>query len=195
MPCPFDHRVALWRDLEFYARAPHANVDALRDIQIFLESSTCCFERSHLPGHVTGSAWLLNPSGDCVLLTFHHKLQRWLQLGGHADGCSDVLDVALREAQEESGILEISLLEEKIFDVDVHLIPANPRSGEAAHYHYDIRYLFRAQREDFICSVESDALAWMSAQDICALGAKGEVDESILGMQRLWQKRMPSADA
>lgn len=191
MTCPLDHRAALWRDLDSYSCRPHAQVEAARLVQHFLESSSYCFERSHAPGHVTGSAYLLNPSGDCALFTFHRKLQRWLQLGGHADGCADLRAVALREAQEESGILEIVPIDTEIFDVDVHLIPENPRSGEAAHYHYDVRYLFRAQREDFVCSDESDALAWMSVQELCDLAARGVFDDSVLRMLHLWQQRMP----
>lgn len=175
MPCPLDHRAALWCDLDSYACRSHAQVDVARRIQLFLESSPRCFDRSHSLGHMTGSAWLLNPSGNRALFTFHRKLQRWLQLGGHADGCADLRAVALREAQEESGILEIVQIDVEIFDLDVHLIPENSRSGEAAHYHYDVRYLFCAQQEDFICSDESDALAWMSVQELFDLGAKGSL--------------------
>ncbi len=50
-----------------------------------------CFERSCLPGHFTASCWLLSYDGNSALLTHHVKLQKWLQLGGHCDGDSNLL--------------------------------------------------------------------------------------------------------
>ncbi len=123
-----------------------------------------CFERTQLKGHVTGSAWLLNPAGDAVLLTHHRKLDIWVQLGGHADGDSDVARVALREAQEESGIDDISLISPDIFDIDIHEIPE--RGAEPAHFHYDCRFLLKAGNEDFVVNDESHDLKWVNLGDI-----------------------------
>lgn len=82
-----------------------------------------CFQRTHLPGHITGSSWIVNPAKTAVVMVHHAKLNRWLQPGGHADGCENVLSVALKEAQEETGILELTVLRENIFDLDIHRIP------------------------------------------------------------------------
>ena len=65
----------------------------------FVEQHPDCFERSLLIGHITGSAWIVSPDQQQVLLIHHRKLDRWLQPGGHADGDPDVASVALREAQ------------------------------------------------------------------------------------------------
>ena len=81
-----------------------------------------CCERTLAIGHFTGSAWLVSADGQRVLLTHHRKLHRWLQLGGHADGEGDLAAVALREAQEESGLGGLSV-EDFVFDLDRHLIP------------------------------------------------------------------------
>ena len=70
----------------------------------FVESHDDCFERLLQVGHVTASAWVLNPDASKTLLTHHRKLNKWLQLGGHADGDTNVLNVATREVMEESGI-------------------------------------------------------------------------------------------
>ena len=162
---------------QFCAQNPEREA-AARRILDFIRSTPDCFERSHAAGHITGSAWLLNPSGDRALMTLHRKLKRWLQPGGHADGQSDTLAVALREAEEESGIGGIVAVSDDIFDVDVHLIPARP--GEAAHYHYDIRYLLRAPHEQFVVSAESDALEWWSAADFAE--RREQTDEAVLRM-------------
>ena len=83
------------------------------------------FQRHHLPGHITGSSWILDQSRQYVLLVHHGTLNKWLQPGGHADGEEDVLNVALREAQEETGLKHFKLLQEEIFDLDIHPIPGS----------------------------------------------------------------------
>ena len=125
----------------------------------FLEVCHDCFERSCVPGHFTGSSWLLNKDGSQALLLLHGKFDRWLQAGGHCDGDSDILGVALREAQEESGIIDIKPVSESIFDIDAHLIP--PHGSDPAHYHYDVRFLLQVQSDEpLICSSESRDLKW-----------------------------------
>lgn len=127
----------------------------------FVVAQPECFERSLAIGHITASAWLLNKARTHALLMHHRKLDLWMQLGGHCDGDSDVLGVAIKEIQEESGIIGVRPLSAAIFDIDVHLIPAN--SKEAAHYHYDIRFLLGVESdEQFIQNPESKELRWIS---------------------------------
>ena len=123
------------------------------------------FQRTHLPGHVTGSAWICNSKGSEVLLTHHAKLDRWLQPGGHADGDEDVIRVASREAEEETGLTGIALASEGIFDVDIHAIPQ--RGDMPGHLHYDIRYLFHADKTlPLTVTEESHALSWVKLEDL-----------------------------
>ncbi|ETX00885.1 MAG: hypothetical protein ETSY1_09555 [Candidatus Entotheonella factor] len=126
-----------------------------------------CFERSLLIGHITGSAWVVNEPGTHVLLTHHRKLNMWIQLGGHADGDADVRRVARREAEEESGLVQLMPVTERIFDVDIHTIPE--RGDEPEHFHYDVRYAFRAVGSDrFTVTDESHALAWIPVEELSA---------------------------
>ena len=119
--------------------------------------------------------------GARVLLTHHRKLGRWLQLGGHADGDTDLARVALREAGEESGLCELIGATE-IFDLDRHRIGA--RAGAPAHWHYDVRFVVHARGgERFVVSEESLALAWVP---ISELAADPTVDESLRRMARKW---------
>lgn len=127
----------------------------------FVREHSNCFERTLEAGHITASCWLINKDGSQALLMHHAKLNRWLQLGGHCDGDSDVLNVALKEAQEESGISNIVPVDGHIFDIDIHLIPEN--SKEKAHYHYDVRFLLQvAGDQDFVKNSESRDLQWIS---------------------------------
>jgi len=143
-----------------------------------------CLERSCVPGHFTGSAWLVDRTAQRVLLTHHRKLDRWLQLGGHADGDGDLAGVALREAEEESGLAEL-VVEPEIFDLDRHVIPA--RGNEPEHWHYDVRFVVRATgTEAFVVGDESHALAW---RDITRIASDTEADESLRRMARKWLER------
>ncbi len=140
----------------------------------FLEAYPDCFERSCIPGHFTGSSWLLNKDGSQFLLLLHKKLNVWLQPGGHCDGDPDVLGVAIKEAQEESGIMDIKTVSESIFDIDVHFIPAH--DGELSHYHYDVRFLLQVQSdEDLICSAESHDLKWFGKDKGALPNQAGEI--------------------
>jgi 8-oxo-dGTP pyrophosphatase MutT (NUDIX family) len=132
-------------------------------------------------GHLTGSAWLVSTNESCVLLTHHRKLNRWLQLGGHADGDSDLAKVALREAEEESGLRDL-IVEPEIFDLDRHCIPA--RGEEAEHWHYDVRFVVHARGSDvFSVSEESHALAWC---DIATIANDPTMDASLRRMANKW---------
>jgi 8-oxo-dGTP pyrophosphatase MutT (NUDIX family) len=123
------------------------------------------YHRDHLPGHMTGSAWIVNQSRTKVLLTHHAKLDRWLQPGGHADGDEDILTVARKEAEEETGLKKLTLLVPGIFDIDIHSIPQ--RNDFPGHDHYDIRFIFEAPEEERLqISEESRDLAWVSIGEL-----------------------------
>lgn len=150
-------------------------------ILAFVHANPDCFERSLAIGHITASALLLNKAQSHALLMHHRKLDKWVQLGGHCDGNPDVLSVAIKEAQEESGILGIAPVSHDIFDIDIHLIPAN--SKEQEHYHYDIRYLLRVTSdEDFVQNSESKELRWVD-KDLSTLPTQSH---SVIRMFNKW---------
>ena len=124
-----------------------------------------CFHRDHLPGHITGSAWILNKAKTHMLLVHHVKLNRWLQPGGHADGEENVLSVALREVNEETGLTNFKELVPGIFDIDIHTIPA--RADFPEHLHYDVRFALVANEEygELQVSEESHAVKWITLED------------------------------
>lgn len=134
----------------------------------FVKENEDCFKRELAIGHVTGSAWIVDKSRNFVLMMHHRKLDKWFQPGGHCDGDNDVLRVALKEAQEETGVADIQILSNEIFDVDVHEIPE--RKGIAAHFHYDIRFLFEADNDiPLVINEESNDLAWVEIDKVAEL--------------------------
>ena len=135
------HREELLRLLDEHQPATVSEAGNVSRTRHFVEQHADCFHRELLHGHVTGSAWVVNPARDKVLLMHHRKHNEWFQPGGHADGDHDILRVALLETHEETGIPseDIKLVDGSVFDVDIHSIPAI--GTEPQHTHIDIRFL------------------------------------------------------
>jgi 8-oxo-dGTP pyrophosphatase MutT (NUDIX family) len=170
--------------LNQYSESEPSNMQSKSLLKAFAEQYENCCERTLLVGHFTGSCWLVSNDGVRVLLTHHKKLGRWLQLGGHADGDSDLANVALREAEEESGLSNLSV-EPEIFDLERHAIPA--RGSVPEHYHHDVRFVVLANgSEEFVVSDESHALAWRTIRELVN---DDEAEESIRRMARKWLAR------
>jgi 8-oxo-dGTP pyrophosphatase MutT (NUDIX family) len=182
------HQVA-WRSLvaDYELAYPDEHAVATLFAQ-FMAADARAASRATRDGHLTGSAWLVSADGRRVLLTHHRKLGRWLQLGGHADGDTDLAGVALREAEEESGLGGLAV-DPRIFDLDRHRIPA--RGDELEHWHYDVRFVVHAcGSEEFAVSEESHALAWV---DIATIANDPTRDESLQRMARRWLARGKTA--
>lgn len=158
------HRDLLRQSIQHYHPDSRDEVAFRKQFLELLEHPRAFF-RDNLPGHITASSWIVDKHRKFALLTHHAKLNRWLQPGGHADGQEDVVAVAQREAYEETGLTSLQLMLPDIFDLDIHLIPA--RQDFPEHYHFDIRFLFQANKEESIAlSGESHDLAWISSDEI-----------------------------
>ena len=179
------HRDALLDLLAHYRdRYPEESETIERCID-FVRANERCFDRALSTGHVTGSGWLVSSDHQKVLLTHHRKLDKWLQLGGHADSDPDPLRVALREAAEESGLTDLQPVFPEIFDLDIH--PIRARSDAPAHFHYDARFAIRATAgHEFTLSGESHDLAWIDIVDL----ENVTQEPSMLRMKRKWLQRM-----
>jgi 8-oxo-dGTP pyrophosphatase MutT (NUDIX family) len=174
-------RKHLMKLLQEYASRYPEEAQCIVRFRSFIRQNPQCFERTLTIGHITGSAWVVNKDGSRALLTHHKKLNQWLQVGGHADGNADVMAVAIREAQEESGIATLRPLSDCIFDIDIHRIP--DIGDEPTHHHYDIRFLLQAADTDrLILSDESHALSWEPIEAI----SETTQDRSIARMIQKW---------
>jgi 8-oxo-dGTP pyrophosphatase MutT (NUDIX family) len=109
-----------------------------------------------------------------VLLTHHRKLDKWLQLGGHADGEPDLWAVAEKEALEETGLPTVKAVSKRLFDLDRHAIP--PHADVPAHFHYDLRFLFEADpKAALLVSNESKNLAWVPLDRVARLNSEASM--------------------
>jgi len=160
------------------ALAAHAPADAreaesLAWMRRFLAAPEDPFARENPEGHITASAIVARPDGSEFLLLYHPKLGRWLQPGGHTEySDASAFDAALREAREETGIGDFDApLKRRIFDVDVHAIPA--RGKDPAHNHFDVRFLLTTTGEiDREAAEDSERpMRWRRLEDAAAAGA------------------------
>lgn len=154
-----DPRAQLASLLRFYQQSnPDESETADRFLR-FLAIHEDAFLRSCLPGHVTGSAMIVDPLATMTLLVHHRKLGRWLQPGGHCEAGETALQAAMREAIEETGVMAVPISPDTIFDIDIHAIPDHPAAP--AHLHYDVRFLLVALPGQTTVSHESHAVEWV----------------------------------
>lgn len=133
-----------------------------------LETTEQPFSRSqYAPGHITASAFVLDPGRTQLLLILHGKLGLWLQPGGHVDPeDADVLAAARREVHEEAGIAELLAHAPGLLDLDVHAIPA--RADQPAHAHFDVRFLFSAPSRALRAGSDAQAARWLPIAELLA---------------------------
>ena len=167
---------------------------APNDMLKFLDEETGYFLRNNYNGHFTGSAWIVSPDKSSILMTHHKKLGKWIQLGGHADGESDLLKVALREAKEESGIQQFKVLSEEIFDMDIHRIPQY--NFEIGHLHYDVRFLIEADPtgKAVTASDESHDVTWIPLADVVELNPEVSIQRMIKKTMIMKDKKTKNLD-
>jgi 8-oxo-dGTP pyrophosphatase MutT (NUDIX family) len=155
-------------------------------ILALVESEPACFARTTwVPGHVTGSAFIVRADVSQVLLHHHRRLGAWLQMGGHDDGEHDPAATALREGREESGLPDLAFLQPGILDLDVHAIPERP--GQPAHLHHDVRYVLTTRLPDAIRRDEEESLdlRWFSLGEAGRLMAEPGASRALRRIARL----------
>jgi len=142
------------------------------EILRFLAQHDDAFLRSNRIAHMTASAWVVNPTRDKVLMVYHKIYDSWSWTGGHADGETDLLAVALREVTEETGVKSVRPVTEDIYSLEVLTVDGHEKRGEyvSSHLHLNVTYLLEADdrsplrvRED-----ENKGVGWFSLGDALA---------------------------
>jgi 8-oxo-dGTP pyrophosphatase MutT (NUDIX family) len=150
-------------------------------------------------GHITGSSMIVHSASRRVLLNHHKKFDRWMQFGGHMDNDLAPHVTALREAREESGLMDLTFVDAthpstssgpgashlgaRPFDVDVHGVPA--RNDRPDHLHLDLRYLLATEQPDAAQATdESNDIRWFALEELPALNLETGVWRMIRKAQR-----------
>lgn len=141
--------------------------DARARMRELLATRPAPLDRTERPGHLTGSALVVDPESRRTLLLLHAKLGIWVQPGGHADGNANLASVALREATEETGIEGLRVWPVAI-DLDIHEVDP---PAEDAHFHHDVRFLVVAPAAAVATiNHESHDHRWAGDDDLDELG-------------------------
>lgn len=119
--------------------------------------------------HVTASSMILNESGDKVLMIYHNIYRSWSWTGGHADGETEPLQTALREAREETGICDLKVLG-GLASVDILPVWGHVKRGNyvSSHQHLNFSYLFEADESQplRIKADENSQVGWIAVKDL-----------------------------
>lgn len=115
----------------------------------FLEENDDAFSRENKLAHMTASAWVLSPDGQKVVMCYHNIYKSWSWTGGHADGDTNLLAVAMREAEEETG-LRTHPVTDGIFSLESLTVDGHMKKGEyvSSHLHLNVTYLLQAESEE-----------------------------------------------
>ena len=161
----------------------NAQEEADRDAFLrFLEKNENAYSRENTEGHITVSAWIVNRERSKVLFCYHNIYNSWSWVGGHADGNSDLLSVAIKEAKEETGA-DVKPLSDKIFSLEILPVAGHVRRGKyvSSHVHYNVTYLVEADENEglCVCEDENSDVAWIDIEEIPVKSTEKWMTENI----------------
>ena len=140
-----------------------------KEILDFLEHNDDAFLRTNLRAHMTASAWVLNHKHDKLLMAYHNLYNSWAWLGGHADGDEDLLEVAIKEVKEESGVVNVRPVSRDIFSLEILTVDGHEKKGHyvPCHLHMNVTYLLEADDSDpvFAKADENSAVGWFGLEE------------------------------
>ena len=134
----------------------------------FIDNYDDVLTRNNIFGHFSASAFVVNKERTKMVVVYHLINDGWIAPGGHADGEEDLLSVAHREVEEETG-LKAKILDENVFAIQSAPVKGHIKHGKyvSAHLHFDFIYLMEADdsvplvyRED-----ESKGVKWISFEE------------------------------
>lgn len=126
--------------------------------------------RENPVAHFSSSGFIVNTKRDKVLMIHHNIYNSWSWTGGHTDGEKDFLEVAIREAKEETGIQTVKVLGDGIFSLDVLPVPAHVKKGTyiSAHLHLSVAYLLEADEHECLTIKpdENSGVQWIKIEEL-----------------------------
>ena len=134
----------------------------------FIDTFDDVLTRNNIFGHFTASAFVVNKDRTKMVVVYHIINDGWAYPGGHADGVDDLLSVAVREVEEETG-LKANVLDKNIFGIVSAPVIGHIKRGKyvSAHLHFDCVYLMEADDTlplKYRCD-ETKGVKWVDFKD------------------------------
>ncbi len=121
-------------------------------------------------GHFTASSWAVNKQRTKVLMIYHNIYKSWAWTGGHADGEENLLNVAIRELKEETGVKNVRVLNNDIFSLEIICVDGHVKRGKyvSSHVHLNVTYLLEVDEEEIlkIKEDENSGVKWVNIEDV-----------------------------
>ncbi len=126
--------------------------------------------RDSLLMHMTGSSIILNADKTKTLMAYHNIYKSWAWTGGHADGESDLMRLAAKEAREETGIQTLTPISDAPVSLEIlHVLPYIKRGKYVGlHMHFNLTYAFIGDESQQL-SVKEDENArvgWLPVDEL-----------------------------
>lgn len=135
----------------------------------WMDTGLDLYTRENGMAHFTASAWVMSMDHRKVLMAFHKIFQSWAWLGGHVDGEKDLLQTALREVREESGVTHVKPLRTDIFSLEILPVAGHWKKGKyvSSHLHLNVTYLLMADEREPLRRKpdENTQVAWFSPDE------------------------------
>ena len=159
-------------DLEVYRPWNEQEARDVEELLRRLRSGEELYTRDNASAHLTASAWVVSPDRRQVLLAYHNLYRSWAWLGGHADGERDLLNVALREVREESGLSDVRPVTDALYSVEILTVDGHEKRGKyiSSHLHLNVTYLLEADPASPVrCKPdENSRVGWFALEDALA---------------------------
>ena len=134
-------------------------------------------------GHFTASAWVVNKERTKVLMIYHNIYKSWAWTGGHADGESDLLSVAVREVKEETGVENVKVLDDDIFSLEIVCVNGHVKRGKyvSSHVHLNVTYLLEVDENETlrIKEDENSGVNWVPIDEVEVASTERWVKEKV----------------
>ena len=173
----------LYREIEKYSPVNEQEEHDRKVILRFMADNENAFSRSNLIAHMTASAWVVNHDRTKVLLIYHRIFNSWTWTGGHADGETDLLSVAVREVKEETGVKNVFPITDEIYSLEVLTVDGHEKRGEyvTGHLHLNLTYLLEADENDELKFKEDEnkGAGWFPLEDVYKVSTEPWFNERI----------------
>ena len=149
----------------------------------YLEQFDNILTRENEFAHFTASSWVLNKEKTKVLMIYHNIYQSWAWTGGHTDGESDLLQTAIRELREETGVQNVKILDDNIFSLEVICVNGHVKKGKyvSSHVHLNLTYLLEVDENEKlqIKEDENSNVRWIPIEEISKKVNEKWIEENI----------------